>query len=77
MALCCMCCCIWKLFCADKDDNKIDQAPDIKVVTTETTEKLKIDNPWMKQEEISFCLRQKYVFDFTEEITGKRYRYIK
>jgi hypothetical protein len=53
-----MCCCIWKLFCADKDDNKIDQAPDIKVVTTETTEKLKIDNPWMKQEEISFCLRR-------------------
>jgi hypothetical protein len=35
VALCCMCCCIWKLFCADKDDNKIDQAPDIKVVTTD------------------------------------------
>ncbi|XP_063399938.1 uncharacterized protein LOC134684574 [Mytilus trossulus] len=75
--LCCMCCFLWKFLCGSKDDNKIEHTPEVKEVTVDTTEQMKLDNPWMKQEEISFCLRQKYVFDLPNEIVGKRHKYIK
>ncbi|VDH95592.1 Hypothetical predicted protein [Mytilus galloprovincialis] len=75
--LCCMCCFLWKCLCGSKDDNKIEHTPEVNEVTVDTTEQMKLDNPWMKQEEISFCLRQNYVFDLPNEIVGKRHKYIK
>ncbi|XP_071123013.1 uncharacterized protein [Mytilus edulis] len=75
--LCCMCCFLWKFLCGSKDDNKIEHTPEVNEVTVDTTEQMKLDNPWMKQEEISFCLRQNYVFDLPNEIVGKRHKYIK
>ncbi|CAC5411246.1 unnamed protein product [Mytilus coruscus] len=75
-----LCCITWKIFCGNGDDDKISPEPEGIVninISKNSTQDIAKENPWLKDEEISFCLRDKYTFEFSQELTGKRTKYMK
>lgn len=75
-----ICCITWNLFCGNGDDDKISPEPVGVVninISKNSTQDIAKENPWLKDEEISFCLRDKYTFELSQELTGKRTKYMK
>ncbi|CAG2184987.1 unnamed protein product [Mytilus edulis] len=78
IALVTLCCITWNLFCGNSDDDKISPEPvGVVNISKNSTQDIAKENPWLKDEEISFCLRDKYTFELSQELTGKRTKYIK